>query len=55
MADVENYINETLLKYASYKIKKDESNFGNEEDTSEFFYDIDNTSVKHFIYAKESS
>ena len=53
--DVEKYINETLLKSASFKIKKDESNFGNEKDTSEFFYDIDNTSVKHFIYAKENS
>ena len=53
--DVEKYINETLLKSASFKIKRDESNFGNEKDTSEFFYDIDNTSVKHFIYAKENS
>ena len=55
VADVEKYMNETLLKSASFKIKKDESNFGNENDTSEFFYDIDNTSVKHFIYAKENS
>lgn len=55
VADVEKYMNETLLKSASFKIKKDESNFGNEKDTSEFFYDIDNTSVKHFIYAKENS
>jgi hypothetical protein len=55
VADVEKYINETLMKSASFKIKKDESNFGNEKDTSEFFYDIDNTSVKHFIYAKENT
>ena len=55
VADVEKYINETLMKSASFKIKKDESNFGNEKDISEFFYDIDNTSVKHFIYAKENS
>ena len=43
------------MKSASFKIKKDESNFGNEKDTSEFFYDIDNTSIKHFIYAKENT
>ena len=55
VADVEKYINETLLKSASFKIKKDESNFGDNKETSEFFYDIDNTSVKHFIYAKENS
>ena len=55
VADVEKYINETLLKSASFKIKKDESNFENEKDTPEFFYDIDNTFVKHFIYAKENS
>jgi hypothetical protein len=55
VADVEKYINETLMKSASFKIKKEESNFGNETDTSEFFYDIDNTSVKHFIYAKENT
>ena len=55
VVDVENYINETLLKSASFKIKKDESNFGNKEETSEFFYDIENTSVKHFIYARENS
>ncbi len=55
VVDVENYINETLLKSASFKIKKDESNFGNKEETSEFFYDKENTSVKHFIYARENS
>jgi len=55
VADVEKYINETLLKSASFKIKRDESNFGDNKETSEFFYDIDNTSVKHFIYARENS
>ena len=55
VADVKRYINETLLKSASFRIKKDESNFGDNKETSEFFYDIENTSVKHFIYAKENS
>ena len=55
IVDVERYINETLLRSASFKLKKDESNFAIDKETSEFFYDIDNTSVKHFIYAKENS
>ena len=53
--DVQKYIKETLLKSASFKIKREESNFGDDKDESEFFYDIENPSVKHFIYAKENS
>ena len=55
VADVEKYIEQTLLKSASFKLKKDETNFSNEKEEAEFFYDIDNTLVKHFIYAKENS
>ena len=55
VADVEKYINEILLKSASFNLKKDETNFSDENEKSEFFYDIDNTLVKHFIFAKENS
>ena len=55
VADVEKYINQILLKSASFKIKKEETNFAKEKEESEFFYDVDNTLVKHFIYAKENS
>lgn len=50
--DVEKYINETLLKSASFKIKRDGTNF---LESSEFFFDINKTFVEHFIYAKENS
>ena len=53
--DVQKYIKETLLKSASFKIKREQSNFADDKDESEFFYDIENPSVKHFIYAKENS
>ena len=55
---IKKYINETLLKSASFKIKKDESNFNDNNDNNdktEFFYDIENPFIKHFIYAKENS
>ena len=52
ISDVERYIEETLLKSASFKIKKQQNSFTEE---SEFFYDIDNDYVKHFIFAKENS
>jgi hypothetical protein len=52
---VEKYIKDTLVKSASFKIKKDESNFDDETEASEYFFDIDNNSIKHFIYAKENS
>lgn len=52
ISDVERYIEETLLKSASFKIKKQQNSFAEE---SEFFYDIDNDYVKHFIFAKENS
>ena len=52
---IKKYINETLLKSASFKIKKDESNFNDNNDETEFFYDIENPFIKHFIYAKENS
>ena len=55
VADVEKYIDQILLKSASFNLKKDQTNFGNEKEESEFFYDVDNTLVKHFIYAKENS
>lgn len=55
ISEVEKYIDETLLKSASFKIKKDKTNFGEENESTEFFYDLDNTSVKHFIYARENS
>ena len=52
---VEKYIKDTLIKSASFKIKKDKSNFDDETEASEYYYDIDNNSIKHFIYAKEKS
>ena len=52
---VQKYIKETLLKSASFTIKSEESNFFDDKDESEFFYDIENPSVKQFIYAKENS
>ena len=55
IVDVERYINEILLKSASFNIKKDETNFSDKKEESEFFYDVKNTLVKHFIYAKENS
>ena len=54
-AQIKKYIEDTLLKSASFKIKKDESNFDDKNDKVEFFFDIDNNSIKHFIYAKENS
>lgn len=50
---VENYINEFLTKSATFKVIRDVSNFGNTE--IEYFYEKDNDSVKHFLYAKENS
>ena len=55
IADVEKYINEILLKSASFNIKKDETNFSDKKEESEYFYDEKNHFVKHFIYAKENS
>ena len=55
VVDVERYINEILLRSASFKITKYESKFSMDQETPEFFYDLDNNYVKHFIYAKENS
>ena len=52
---VEKYIKDILLKSASFNIIRDESNFGDNSDISEYFYDKENHSIKHFIYAKENS
>ena len=53
--EVESYINEILLKSASFNIKKEETNFGNENEEIELFYDVDCPLIKHLIYAKENS
>lgn len=55
VSQVEKYINDILLKSASFNIIRDESNFGDNSDISEYFYDKENHSIKHFIYAKENS
>ena len=52
VAQVENYINTILKQSASFNIEKEESNFYK---SNEFFYDRNNNSLKHFIYAKENS
>ena len=52
---VENYINEFLTKSATFKVERDKSNFSVDKEEVEYFYEIENHSVKHFIYAKENS
>lgn len=52
IAQVENYIDTILKQSASFNIVKEESNFYN---SNEFFFDGNNNSIKHFIYAKENS
>ena len=56
---IEKYINETLTKSASFKIKKEKTNFNDFKDYNnkeiEFFFDIEKTFIQHFIYAKENS
>ena len=49
---VEYYIENTLKKSASFKITKEETNFNNND---VFFYDENQKSIKHFIYAKEDT
>ena len=53
-AQVENYIETVLKQSASFKIVGEKSNFDNNS-SNEFYYDQDNDSIKHFIYAKENS
>ena len=50
-----NILKRHYWKIVSFRIKREESNFGDDKDESEFFYDIENPSVIHFIYAKENS
>ena len=52
---IKKYIEETLLKSASFKLERDKSNFDNKNDKREYFFDKDNKNIKHFIYAKENS
>ena len=55
---VQNYINNTLLKSATFKLKKGKGNF---DDTGEYFYEEKENNenkrseIIHFIYAKEYS
>ena len=63
---VEKYIKDILMKSASFSIKKDDLNFGGSDDNNDnknthntqgyfYFYDKENSSIKHFIYAKQNS
>ena len=50
---VEKYIEEFIMKSATFKVVKDESN--NSQDNIEYFFDSENDYIKHFLYAKENS
>ena len=50
---VEKYIEEFLLHSATFSVVKDVSNFGQED--IEYFYESENDSIKHFLFAKENS
>ena len=50
---VKSYINETLLNSATFKLEKGESNFKGEK--NEYFFDKEDESIRHFIFAKENT
>ena len=51
---IENYINEILLNSATFKLQKSFI-IDSKGKRNEFYYDIDDESIKHFIFAKENS
>ena len=51
--EVDTYIKETLLKSASFKVKKTKQNFVNED--IDFLHDVEDNSIYHLIYAREGS